>query len=1593
MLRKKSLLFSLVALLIAVCLSLGFFCLMPKNARANAAATSVGEITTDSASGKIADSTNVSTLYGKITSALGGSGSDYESVAKLLDTSAGGKSTYSAADLAKVGEYDVTLGGLQWAPVYLSKAQNGHVILTLWLNDVPTEQVSYGYAFSFYQNSNTGGIYVANMYGTSVIRSYLVGSTFATGINTRSSDNLQTDLWKNFLNDFGQYLTTPSNVEWQLTECAADSLIIRSSTTKYNRPIANEAAKAYTKSYPTDWLGGNFSNKTNYYDWAGDKLWVPSLTETGCSTKQPAATRYYGIWDTTDNQLKSLKSVWLRSGGGNGNGAYYLTDAGLYTAQSPLSPGGHVASTTGGGVRPACHLDLSMLTKPKPENQTATDKYSGTAKQFTLPDYGTAVTYAVKTQPQGVSDGNVTGSTFKATSAGVYTLTATINDGGTWSDGSSQPHEFTITINPADIKVNFLSGDQSNMDKRKEREYIFHEQTEGEISKHNILLEDSLIETVAAQPATVKYMIFRHEETVNGSDCTRDKERNPAANDGNWKEKSALSESDYMVGEPGGYCVWFKIEAPNHNVYINYISVHIFKEQMTIETTGDLGTVEYGSAEHDLAKLRQTLLDNVKITNQHGEPVGNLDLSLLKFSFRKVVEVGDPVEIDMNADHWDVGEYVVYAQLVDPDKGNLISFKWKEDGNGVAKRPKYTIIPKNITANISTDDGKNSHIYGDTPSQAKAALAAGSEFVSPADSSILEGLTFKLEKGGSYINYDRLASAGSNYKLTAENGVYGNYNINFTPLNYEVKKRQIKLTIEDYSDYTYGTDPSDAIAAIEGMRLVSPTLADGSLANNDTLYNDCIRFVSYKLTDGGATVQLTATLAAKDYRLEITFESDNYEVTADPATFKVKKAKYSLEANGISLENGAANYDGDEHGLTVTGSLPAWIKAVYTYTKQGEPSPLPAGTKPVDVGVYTVVVTFEVTDPNYEDITEKFQATLTIGSGYVTSPTVTGTLTYTGAAQQPTLSGYDPSTMSLSGNTSETAAGTYRITVTLTDPNSKFENDANTISLRWEILRKSITVQIEDYTQAHGAPVATVGDLIKCSLLGEDTVEGVFGEDFEFQLFIDGDDSPHYLTAALGAGTYEITAENGNYGNYIVTFESGTYIVEPEEATIAIPAFSSSQAEYTGSPQNFLTKLNNYRSSYMLILEGESYLTQTDVGTYTATIKLREDTGRDLKWSDGSTKNITLTFNITVRVLERPSVTGGTYNGKEIKADVDLSPENEGFVTVKGSAAATDAGEYTIILALKDEYLGNVEWAAAGEEIALDMAESEIEITWTIEKAKLPVSWNTKGDIPQLNVPSAFKNLVDIEYEYVDEDGNVVAEDELEEGKSYSVRAILSSESGKNFDFVDADSKQPLENPAETESVDFDFGVESGGESGGNNNGNQNGGNEGSVNPPLGGDTGLSGSGSGSSSEIADFFKENWWWMVLIFAMIVSLIILFAVLGSIRRRRDKREADEKFERLFKMQMMQNYGGFANYQAPAVDGGTAAIEGQQAPAQLPYNQEMLNVAITAAMTAMQAMKASEKDADGDSAAPDNVDVDGFYDSVDDPDNPTGSGGNG
>ena len=162
-------------------------------------------------------------------------------------------------------------------------------------------------------------------------------------------------------------------------------------------------------------------------------------------------------------------------------------------------------------------------------------------------------------------------------------------------------------------------------------------------------------------------------------------------------------------------------------------------------------------------------------------------------------------------------------------------------------------------------------------------------------------------------------------------------------------------------------------------------------------------------------------------------------------------------------------------------------------------------------------------------------------------------------------------------------------------------------------------------------------------------------------------------------------------------------------------------------------------------------------------------------------------------------------------------------------------------------------------------------------------------------------------------------------------------------------------------------------------------------NQSLGGDTGLSGNGSGGS----DFLEKNLWWIILLAAILIALIAIGIILSAVRAHKKEKRAEERdrqFETFMKMSMMRSYG--VGDFAPASEEGAAALDGQAAPAQLPFNQEMFDAAVAAAVkSALTAIGNGEMPNPVNSGAPENVDVDGFYDDVEDPDNPTGNGDGG
>ena len=91
-----------------------------------------------------------------------------------------------------------------------------------------------------------------------------------------------------------------------------------------------------------------YSAVANYDLWKYDRLWLPSLTETGGGEK-------VGLWKLSNAQRKNTNGTasWLRSG--------HITDKNsVYTLTADGTNYGYTAVNTQNGIRPALHLNLTL---------------------------------------------------------------------------------------------------------------------------------------------------------------------------------------------------------------------------------------------------------------------------------------------------------------------------------------------------------------------------------------------------------------------------------------------------------------------------------------------------------------------------------------------------------------------------------------------------------------------------------------------------------------------------------------------------------------------------------------------------------------------------------------------------------------------------------------------------------------------------------------------------------------------------------------------------------------------------------------------------------------------------------------------------------------------------------------------------------------------------------------------------------------------------------------------------------------------------------------------------------------------------------
>ncbi len=286
----------------------------------------------------------------------------------------------SAKDLRTRNGSDVyvTFGGIQWEVVYVTTNKSGDVIVDLYqATSSQNSQFSSGNGYTMWNNNTY--THIGNIYSTSFIRCATLGNggtyrTYTSKDQANAGGSATaapgTGTYARFATgDLSGYLDAPVNVDYQEKESWVElqgqtganyNVAFNFPSDAYGTPTAENYYKGGVNNNQTDRpnINTNYSDhaansknssgatvsipantKAGYTDWKNDKVWLPSLTETG-------NTPDGGIWQLSNDQRINITSgvtaqpaynatqnaySWLRSGfSGRATAACYLTAAGGY---------------------------------------------------------------------------------------------------------------------------------------------------------------------------------------------------------------------------------------------------------------------------------------------------------------------------------------------------------------------------------------------------------------------------------------------------------------------------------------------------------------------------------------------------------------------------------------------------------------------------------------------------------------------------------------------------------------------------------------------------------------------------------------------------------------------------------------------------------------------------------------------------------------------------------------------------------------------------------------------------------------------------------------------------------------------------------------------------------------------------------------------------------------------------------------------------------------------------------------------------------------------------------------------------------------
>lgn len=331
-------------------------------------------------------------------------------------------------------------------------------------------------------------------------------------------------------------------------------------------------------------------------------------------------------------------------------------------------------------------------------------------------------------------------------------------------------------------------------------------------------------------------------------------------------------------------------------------------------------------------------------------------------------------------------------------------------------------------------------------------------------------------------------------------------------------------------------------------------------------------------------------------------------------------------------------------------------------------------------------------------------------------PSQSGTLSYTGSAQSPAWNSYNPDTLTLSGVTTGTDAGTYTAIFTPKEGYSWADGTNAAKEVTWTIGRASISA-----VPSQSGSLAYTGDSQSPSWSGYDTAKMTIGG----------------TTSGTNAGSYDASfTPNANYQWSDGTTGAKTASWSIGRATISTTPSQSGTLTYTGSEQS--PSWSNYDSA-KLTLGGTT--AGTNAGSYNATFTPTSN----YKWSDGSTSAKTVAWTIgkaagslslskTSLTLGDSAESGTSTVTRSGDGAISASSSNTSVATVSVSGTTVTAkavANGTAIITVKVAE-GTNHLAPADKTISVTVAYPNVfGVCWNYGSTSTALSRLTKSNDPQ----------------------------------------------------------------------------------------------------------------------------------------------------------------------------------------------------------------------------------------------------------------------